>query len=239
MMRRIFTLIELLVVIAIIAILASMLLPALSKAREKGKAISCTSSLKQLATGALQYSNDNEDYCVPLKLMSGSYVTWQRLINPYVGGIDWTVTGMNGAPNFVNVFFCPSQQRLKEKGFRGWVDGTPGFDVVYSGFPTHRGNAEAYGANLPKLAKITQLKNPSHQISIMERATWPDITSSSLWGAKPVYCRRCYSGYSLENSFISTRHEERCNTSFFDGHASNLKALDAYYSRTLWGHNTP
>src|SRR5688572_30286561 len=97
-----FTLIELLVVIAIIAILASLLLPALAKAKQKASSIKCLSNEKQIGLGYILYAADNSDF-LPLAAHQGDAAPcqWFFEISTYIAKQTASYTGLVAKANVV------------------------------------------------------------------------------------------------------------------------------------------
>lgn len=116
--QRGFTLIELLVVIAIIAILAGMLLPALSKAKMKAGATKCLSNLKQIGTGALVYADDNDDAVPYAFILTTASQNWSfdDVLHKYTGG-SRDLTALNGGNvpvvESLKLFECPADKYIR------------------------------------------------------------------------------------------------------------------------------
>jgi len=220
--RGAFTLIELLVVIAIIAILAGMLLPALSKAKSKGQAIVCLNNLSQLQKAWQMYTDDNDDMMPLTELDSGGPPHYRARPGSWVLGnavLDVSPTNLQAGTLFpylpsVGVFRCPSDRTLTNPR-----DGKR--------FPVNR----SYTVNAALNAKGGMVENnPPRPFVHLKKLS--AVVTSRVWvftestpftdmPGDPVLA--FYIAQSLPHErwgdIPTDRHSQGCNLSFADGHA--------------------
>lgn len=201
-----FTLIELLVVIAIIAILASILLPALNSARARGHAASCVNNMKQVAFAFASYLNDFEDTYPALDYGDGNTWPWVAAIYPYIAGGSMPKSGVSYVWNpQTDPFMCPRVTEISKSsvyvnyGYNGRSLGASKYATVSDWMGT---------CTYP--VKVGEITSASSQ-----------VVSAETWHSTSSLTNRNYGNYSITaQDRFAFRHNRRAHVIFADSHVS-------------------
>lgn len=227
-MKKKFTLIELLVVIAIIAILASMLLPALSKARAAAQSIKCVGNLKQVGLASVFYNNDQDEWFVPNYWSDA--VRWPvRLVRlGYIpGGKTYLSATLPWNVEPEGVFICPTAT-IQNVNTNEWIE--PGA-YSYQGTCYGMNRYLSYNNAWPDWygyawMRTTQVKSSSvcylfadchggGDASIRAGDWSPGVAVPTIGASNP-------------------RHNLSANVAFVDGHVENKKQLELWPYTQEW-----
>jgi prepilin-type N-terminal cleavage/methylation domain-containing protein len=231
-----FTLIELLTVIAIIAVLAAILLPALSKARSRSQGIFCLNNTRQLTLAWQLYADDHEGL-LPYNLVMTA--TSARTNLNWVNNVmDWylssdntnlaTITGASLGPylgGVTSMFHCPSDQALSAmQSAAGWAQRIRSYSM--NAMVGNAGDASASGVNVnnpgyKQFFKITQILHPTEIFVFLDEH--PDSIADGYFLNRDTLTANGLYSYAAAGEWLdlpASYHNLSTAFSFADGHAS-------------------